>query len=72
MAMGMQNFSGGATYNDEEVFEKIDFEDFDSTPKTSSIGGWAAMIQHYFFTAWIPNDSQKHTTQLKLVEATTY
>ena len=46
MAMGMQNFSGGATYNDEEVFEKIDFEDFDSTPKTSSIGGWAAMIQH--------------------------
>ena len=65
MAMGMQNFSGGATYNDEEVFEKIDFEDFDSTPKTSSIGGWAAMIQHYFFTAWIPNDSQKHTYSTK-------
>jgi YidC/Oxa1 family membrane protein insertase len=65
MAMGMQNFSGGATYNDEEVFEKIDFEDFDSTPKTSSIGGWAAMIQHYFFTAWIPNESQKHTYSTK-------
>ena len=65
MAMGMQNFSGGATYNDEEVFEKIDFEDFDSTPKTSSVGGWAAMIQHYFFTAWIPNESQKHTYSTK-------
>ena len=65
MAMGMQNFSGGATYNDEEVFEKIDFEDFDSTPKTSSIGGWAAMIQHYFFTAWIPNDTQKHIYSTK-------
>ncbi len=63
--MGMQNFSGGATYNDEEIFEKIDFEDFDSSPKTTSIGGWAAMIQHYFFAAWIPNDNEKHTYSTK-------
>jgi YidC/Oxa1 family membrane protein insertase len=63
--MGMQNFSGGATYNDEEIFEKIDFEDFDSSPKTTSIGGWAAMIQHYFFVAWIPNDDEKHTYSTK-------
>jgi len=58
--MGMQNFNGGAVYNDEEVFEKIDFEDFDSNPKTTSIGGWAAMIQHYFFSAWIPNEKETH------------
>ena len=63
--MGMQNFNGGAVYNDEEIFEKIDFEDFDSTPKMVSIGGWAAMIQHYFFTAWIPNDKEKHTFSTK-------
>ena len=63
--MGMQNFSGGATYNDEEIFEKIDFEDFDSSPKTTSIGGWAAMIQHYFFAAWIPNDDETHTYSTK-------
>lgn len=63
--MGMQNFSGGATYNDEEIFEKIDFDDFDSSPKTTSIGGWAAMIQHYFFAAWIPNDDEKHTYSTK-------
>jgi len=63
--MGMQNFSGGATYNDEEIFEKIDFEDFDSSPKTTSIGGWAAMIQHYFFAAWIPKDDEKHTYSTK-------
>ena len=63
--MGMQNFNGGAIYNDEEIFEKIDFEDFDSTPKTTSIGGWAAMIQHYFFTAWIPNEKEKHTFSTK-------
>lgn len=63
--MGMQNFSGGATYNDEEIFEKIDFDDFDSSSKTTSIGGWAAMIQHYFFAAWIPNDDEKHTYSTK-------
>ena len=63
--MGMQNFSGGATYNDEEIFEKIDFEDFDSSPKTTSVGGWAAMIQHYFFAAWIPNGDEKHTYSTK-------
>ena len=63
--MGMQNFSGGATYNDEEIFEKIDFEDFDSSPKTTSVGGWAAMIQHYFFAAWIPNDDETHTYSTK-------
>ena len=58
--MGMQNFNGGAIYNDEEVFEKIDFEDFESNLKTTSIGGWAAMIQHYFFSAWIPNEKETH------------
>ena len=63
--MGMQNFNGGAVYNDEEIFEKIDFEDFDSTPKMVSVGGWAAMIQHYFFTAWIPNEKEKHTFSTK-------
>jgi YidC/Oxa1 family membrane protein insertase len=62
---GMQNFNGGAVYNDEEVFEKIDFEDFDSSPKISSVGGWAAIIQHYFFSAWIPNDKETHTYSTK-------
>jgi len=63
--LGMRAYSGAATYNDEEIFEKIDFEDFDSTPKTTSKGGWAAMLQHYFFAAWIPNENKIHTYSTK-------
>lgn len=56
----MQNFAGGAFYlknaEDDGVFEKFDFDEFDEQPaKTISTGGWAAMIQHYFFAAWIPD-----------------
>jgi len=54
----MQNFAGGAIYinNDEEdgVFEKFDFDEFNDQPETVSTGGWASMIQHYFFAAWVP------------------
>ncbi len=61
----MQNYTGGVVYlNNEDndgVFEKIDFEDFDSTPKTYSIGGWSSIIQHYFFTAWIPKADERNT-----------
>jgi len=74
MAMGMQNFSGGATFNDEDVFEKIDFEDFESTPPTTSESGWAAMIQHYFFTAWIPNENNNegHTYSTNIAKNGNY
>ena len=63
--IGMRHYSGAATYNDEEIFEKIDFEDFDSSPKMVSKGGWGAMLQHYFFTAWIPNENEIHTYSTK-------
>ena len=59
-AIGMRAYSGAMTYNDEEIFEKIDFEDFDSAEGMVSKGGWAAMLQHYFFTAWIPNENEIH------------
>ncbi|MCS5592342.1 MAG: membrane protein insertase YidC [Gammaproteobacteria bacterium] len=66
----MQNFAGGAFYvknaEDDGVFEKFDFDEFDEQPaKTISTGGWAAMIQHYFFAAWIPDASMPSTYTAK-------
>jgi len=65
----MQNFAGGAFYvknaEDDGVFEKFDFDEFNEQPKTVSTGGWAAMIQHYFFAAWIPDASVPSTYTAK-------
>lgn len=52
---GRYSYVGGALYSPEEKFEKVDFDDMaDGDITISTSGGWLAMIQHYFFTAWIP------------------
>ncbi|MBK8284044.1 MAG: membrane protein insertase YidC [Ahniella sp.] len=49
------SFVGAAWFSEENKFEKLAFEDFAGEPLTRDItGGWAAMLQHYFFAAWIP------------------
>ncbi len=49
------SFVGAAWYSPEEKFEKLAFDDFSDEPLKRNInGGWAAMLQHYFFVAWIP------------------
>lgn len=65
----MQNFAGGAIYiknaEDDGVFEKFDFDEFNDQPETTSTGGWGAMIQHYFFAAWIPDTNVSSTYTAK-------
>jgi YidC/Oxa1 family membrane protein insertase len=60
--MMMPTFSGGAQFNSvESVYEKIEFDDFATSQKSTTKGGWTAMIQHYFFAAIIPNKDETHT-----------
>jgi len=48
-------YTGGVIYSQEEKYEKIKFDDMRESNLNRAIkGGWAAMIQHYFLTAWIP------------------
>ncbi len=48
-------YTGGVIYSEEEKYEKIKFEEMKDNNLDRSIkGGWAAMIQHYFLSAWIP------------------
>jgi len=59
--MGMQPFLGVALTRPEERFTKFSFEDIQEDPfKEKITGGWIAIIQHYFLSAWIPAADQSH------------
>lgn len=50
------SYTGGVVSHPEDKYQKYDFSDMeDQDLKLQAIGGWVAMIQHYFTAAWIPN-----------------
>ncbi len=52
-------YLGGATTTQETRYEKITFEDVDEGKKSfSKQGGWIGFLQHYFLTAWIPQEKE--------------
>ena len=52
----LYTYTGSVYYNEETKYEKVDFDDMeDGQLKLESTGGWIAMIQHYFLSAWIPD-----------------
>jgi len=55
-------YMGGVLYSPEEKYEKIKFEDMvDENLSRSVTDGWAAMIQHYFVGALVPErDEDNH------------
>ncbi len=66
----LYTYTGAAYFDSEDKFNKIDFSDiedenFQKQAKTS----WISMIQHYFFTAWLPtnSDSNKKTIYTRLL-----
>jgi YidC/Oxa1 family membrane protein insertase len=68
--MGMVPFLGSAITTPDERFSKFDFEDMRDKPfKEKIAGGWIAMIQHYFISAWIPNPDQTHTFSTRVTSS---
>jgi YidC/Oxa1 family membrane protein insertase len=65
-ALSMKPFLGAAITTMEENYKKITFEDLNEKEfKTSKQGGWVAMVQHYFISAWIPNPDKKNNYHLR-------
>jgi YidC/Oxa1 family membrane protein insertase len=51
----LYTYTGGAIYTPEEKYEKISFEDMESSKLSMEVkGGWVGMLQHYFLGAWVP------------------
>ena len=55
------SLSGAAWYSPEEKYEKRKYPDFlDDGPLDQEVGGgWVALSQHYFLTAWVPQKDQR-------------
>ena len=61
-AMGMQSYLGTAITTPQDRYKKISFDDLEEQPFKENIqGGWAALLQHYFVAAWVPDSEQAHT-----------
>jgi YidC/Oxa1 family membrane protein insertase len=46
----------GAAYYDDDKYQKLAFDDFKDEPLSHDFsGGWVAMLQHYFLSAWVAN-----------------
>ncbi len=58
----MPTYLGAAYWTSETSYNKLPFKDIkEESMKTAQDGGWIAMIQHYFVTAWVPDRLQRHT-----------
>lgn len=58
----IRTYAGGVVYTEEEKYQKVDFEEMsDENLEVDTLGGWSAMTQHYFASAWVPpSDQQNH------------
>lgn len=65
-ALEMNPFLGAAITTNEENYKKLTFKDIaESEFKTSRQGGWVAMVQHYFISAWIPDATSDNSYHLR-------
>ncbi|MEJ2240011.1 MAG: membrane protein insertase YidC, partial [Gemmatimonadales bacterium] len=61
-------YTGGVISGPEKPYEKIKFGDMREVDlKRSQIGGWTAMIQHYFTGAWLPPQETRNYFYSKTV-----
>ncbi|WP_106476780.1 membrane protein insertase YidC [Phytohalomonas tamaricis] len=60
--VGMHSYMGAAFSSPDNHYEKIKFDDISEGKFNNRDvrGGWAAMIQHYFVSAWIPSQDQQN------------
>lgn len=59
--LGMSAYMGGAFSTADKRYEKVSFKDIQRQSfQAHSEGGWAAMLQHYFITAWVPPQNESN------------
>ncbi|WP_340619962.1 membrane protein insertase YidC [Xenorhabdus siamensis] len=55
----LHTYRGAAYSSDEAKYEKYKFDEIESKPlSVTTKGGWVAMLQQYFATAWVPGEGK--------------
>ena len=64
----LYTYTGAAFYDEDEKFNKIEFSEIEQNNfQKKSSNNWVSMIEHYFFTAWIPEPSTNQTIYTRLL-----
>ncbi len=76
---GMQPYLGAALTTLEDNYKKVDFDDLADEDtvrkggfKSTINGGWVAMVQHYFLSAWVPDQNQQNHFSLRKTNGDMY
>jgi YidC/Oxa1 family membrane protein insertase len=65
-ALEMNPYLGAAMTTPDEKYKKITFADLTEKEERASVqGGWIAMVQHYFVSAWIPDATSTNNYHLR-------
>lgn len=69
----LPTYRGAAFSTNEDRYEKYDFDDIsEANLNKTTPGGWVAMLEHYFVSAWVPaatDNNQLYTSYSNNLEA---
>jgi YidC/Oxa1 family membrane protein insertase len=59
-------YIGGVIYTPEDKYQKVKFDEMEEKNLSRKAkDGWVAMIQHYFFAAWLPQSGEEESFYTK-------
>ena len=62
----MKPYLGAAITTSDKNYKKVSFSDLEDKPlNVTKTGGWVSMVQHYFISAWVPDQNQENSYTLK-------
>jgi len=57
--LGIRAYLGSAYSTEEQRYERYDFDDMnEKNLNVSTKGGWVSYLQHYFISAWVPDQNK--------------
>lgn len=67
--IAMPVYRGGAYSTAETRYKKFSYDDMkDDALDKNTEGGWVAMLQHYFVSAWIPSPTQENHLYSNIIQ----